>query len=91
MGTHRWGRGRVRVGRASATWHGAGQPVTSVLTLLHAARKEKGRLGSTGGQSRPVLAGPLRFGWAARVWVKGRGCRAGLGFQPGFGQVPDRN
>jgi hypothetical protein len=44
-----------------------------------------------------------RAGWAAQPELgqagrmgragvgKGSGCRAGLGFQPGFGPVPDRN
>jgi hypothetical protein len=45
--------GRVRLGAAL---------VTSVLTLLYAARKEMGWLGCTGGWGRPVSAGPRGCG-----------------------------
>jgi hypothetical protein len=63
-------------------------------------RRAAGDLGSDSSPRREEGDGPAGlhgrlgqagFGGAARVWEKGRGCRARLGVQPGFGPVPDRN
>jgi hypothetical protein len=82
-GAHRRGRGRGRTG----DWDLAQCRAAGDLSSDSSPRREEGD-GPAGLHGRLGQAG---FGWAVRVWEKGRGCWGRLGFQPGFGPVPDRN